>query len=237
MRYQISQLNLGFIAGLLVGGVGVSLYTALTLSLKPSPSALGVKRRKVCLFGDSITQHGWNSEIMGWSAALAHYYFRRIDVLNRGYSGYNTRWALALVDDVVINDHPDFITLFFGANDSVDERVLQHVPITEYRTNLESIVQKIQMKLPHVPIVIITPPPIWEKKLEELNRSKNKPVILDRTNERAREYAVEAIKVSSKYNIPCLDIWTLMEGPSDARQLYLSDGLHLSALYVLYKLV
>lgn len=30
----------------------------------------------------------------GWAAMLAERYVRRADIINRGYSGYTTRWAL-----------------------------------------------------------------------------------------------------------------------------------------------
>jgi lysophospholipase L1-like esterase len=50
------------------------------------------------LFGDSITQRGFGAG--GWAAALADAYARRVDVVNRGYSGYTTRGALALLDAV-----------------------------------------------------------------------------------------------------------------------------------------
>jgi hypothetical protein len=39
-------------------------------------------------------------------------------------------------------------------------------------------------RLPKTRLVLITPPPIWEPKLEEMNYSKSKLPTLDRTNER-----------------------------------------------------
>lgn len=47
------------------------------------------------LFGDSITQRG--GAVGGWAARLAERYTRRADVVNRGYSGYNTAWATHLL--------------------------------------------------------------------------------------------------------------------------------------------
>lgn len=38
--------------------------------------------------------------------------------------------------------------------------------------------------LPSTLIVLITPPPIWEDKLSEMNALKGKALLLDRTNER-----------------------------------------------------
>lgn len=55
-------------------------------------------RPRIILFGDSITQRGFAEG--GWAAALSDYYTRTADVLNRGYSGYNTEWALHTLDAV-----------------------------------------------------------------------------------------------------------------------------------------
>ncbi len=42
-------------------------------------------------------------------------------------------------------------------------------------------------------MVLITPPPVFEAKLEHFNRAKGKPLLVDRTNHRAREYG-EVVK-------------------------------------------
>ena len=53
-------------------------------------------------------------------AGLAERYVRRADVLNRGYSGYNTRWALAALERTFAScgRKPMLVTVFFGANDA-----------------------------------------------------------------------------------------------------------------------
>ncbi|KAK2355762.1 SGNH hydrolase-type esterase superfamily protein [Trifolium repens] len=68
------------------------------------------------------------------------------DVLVRGYGGYNTRWALFLLHHLFpleSSKPPLATTIFFGANDAAlsgrtSER--QHVPIPEYKLNLQKIV-------------------------------------------------------------------------------------------------
>lgn len=70
------------------------------------------------------------------------------DVVLRGYSGYNTRWALKVIERVFPEvdrggGAPLAVTVFFGANDaSLPDRcsAFQHVPIHEYKQNLHSIV-------------------------------------------------------------------------------------------------
>ena len=49
----------------------------------------------VVLLGDSLTQRGGAvaGGAPGWAARLGELYARRPDVVNRGLSGYNTRWV------------------------------------------------------------------------------------------------------------------------------------------------
>ena len=59
-------------------------------------TARGAYRRPVVLVvGDSLVQRGF--ETSGWVASLARAYARVADVVNRGYSGYNTRWVRELM--------------------------------------------------------------------------------------------------------------------------------------------
>ena len=42
------------------------------------------------------------------------------DVIARGYSGYNTRWAAYTLEKIFTKGQspPDLVTIFFGANDA-----------------------------------------------------------------------------------------------------------------------
>lgn len=44
------------------------------------------------MFGDSITQQAWQRGGLGQH--LSEVYQRRMDIVNRGFSGYNSNWAL-----------------------------------------------------------------------------------------------------------------------------------------------
>jgi isoamyl acetate esterase len=77
------------------------------------------------LFGDSITQRSFSPG--GWAGVLADAYQRRVDVINRGYSGYTSRIGVALLDRVfpagagaagAFTWPPQLATVFFGANDA-----------------------------------------------------------------------------------------------------------------------
>lgn len=79
-------------------------------------------RPNFILIGDSITQKSFS--VGGWGAAFSNTYQRKVDVLNRGYSGYNSRWLIKIIDKVLPNDLNKSIllaTVFLGANDAALE--------------------------------------------------------------------------------------------------------------------
>lgn len=110
-------------------------------------------RPVILLFGDSLTQLGFSEGGQpGWAALVASAYTRRADVLNRGFSGYNTRHALDVLPRVIGKDQSSshvptdvlFATVWLGANDAALPGEPQHVPIEEYKENLSKIVKAIK---------------------------------------------------------------------------------------------
>eukprot|EP00002_Diphylleia_rotans_P037190 TRINITY_DN8285_c0_g1_i3.p1 TRINITY_DN8285_c0_g1~~TRINITY_DN8285_c0_g1_i3.p1 ORF type:complete len:198 (-),score=39.42 TRINITY_DN8285_c0_g1_i3:846-1439(-) len=150
------------------------------------------KRVLFALFGDSITSHSTNYEHQGWAIQLDNYYGRKIDILNRGHSGYNTRWAKMLFPNyfqqLPINDRKVVAFLFFGANDASNTKSRTHVPIEEYKENMKYLLQQLQKPSKETldpknrVIVVISPPPIDPKLLAERFFDGNMDE-LDRSNE------------------------------------------------------
>ncbi len=136
MNRNATYFTAGVVAALSIVTINNWLFPAKLLK-----SVSG--RKKVLLFGDSITQHGFNPS-EGWISSLAYWWSRRVDILNRGFSGYNTKWGLAITDRVVVAESPDLVFVFFGANDAVDVQVTQHVPLGMYKQNMMQIITKIQ---------------------------------------------------------------------------------------------
>ena len=72
------------------------------------------------LFGDSLIQQAFgDTTFLG--PALSEAYIRRLDVINRGFSGYNTTQALAILPKFVPSPEQSrvrFMLIFFGANDA-----------------------------------------------------------------------------------------------------------------------
>ncbi|KAI3967893.1 hypothetical protein MKX01_027076 [Papaver californicum] len=191
-------------------------------------------RPQFILFGDSITQQSFSHG--GWGAALADTYSRQVDVILRGYSGYNSRWALFLLHHIfplnTSTKPPVAATIFFGANDAallgrLKER--QHVPVEEYKENLKKIVHHLKELSPTILKVLITPPPIHEEGRRAFFRASGEILELpERTNEMAGIYAKNCLEVAREMGLPSIDLWSKMQEVDGWQTKFLSDGLHLT---------
>ncbi|KAJ2427207.1 isoamyl acetate-hydrolyzing esterase [Coemansia sp. RSA 2524] len=213
-------------------------------------------------FGDSITQFGSNPNISGFVLHLSGYYSRRMDVLNRGFSGYNTRDALRVASHV------------FPRSKGMLAPYSQHVPLDEFYENLHKLVMLLRdpnsdYYSPDTRIVFITPPAVGDRMIEDVaGRNGYAP---DRKNSVTKLYADAVKKVARKHDLPVVDIWTAIEdlvhgsastdspdcktesniaehdvpteeasvSPFEGYEKYLLDGLHLnrSGNELLFKLI
>lgn len=190
-------------------------------------------RPKIYLFGDSITEMSFADG--GWGASLVKHFNRTADVVLRGYSGYNTRWALKVLDKVFEageqSESPLAVTVFFGANDAcLADRcsAMQHVPIEEYKHNLHSIVSFLKGRWPTTEVILISPPPIDEPTRLLYPFTENKLGLSERTNEAAGNYAKACLAVAAECGVSAVDLWTRMQQIPGWQTACLSDGLHLS---------
>jgi lysophospholipase L1-like esterase len=71
------------------------MYQTPPLSLLSTSARVGGRVVFVGV-GDSITQRGHSPD--GFLTLLQNWYSRRVDVVNRGYSGYNSQWIRALIE-------------------------------------------------------------------------------------------------------------------------------------------
>ncbi|CAO3633201.1 unnamed protein product [Cunninghamella echinulata] len=197
---------------------------------------------QIVLFGDSITQMSFDPALFGFGANIASAYQRKMDVYNRGFSGYNTDWALPILRQIlpkVEDQHREaarieLMTIFFGANDAALPFSPQHVPLDRYKTNLKTMIDMIKTPSspyynPNLRLLLITPPPLNESQWSE--RCKENGTPLDRLSDNTRHYAETVIAFGMEHNIPVIDIWSsLSEKAKDH-----SDGLcfFLSMVYIL----
>ncbi|KAF8652721.1 hypothetical protein AX16_004221 [Volvariella volvacea WC 439] len=194
-----------------------------------------VTQDAIVLFGDSITQGSFEPGKEGYGQALAHAYVRKLDVVNRGFSGYNTRWALTLFEQLFARkaEQPHvpkvkLLVIWFGANDACIPPSSQHVPLEEYRSNLKRFIELIRSPAsphhsPETRIALITPPPV---NTIQWNRG-------DRLFDVTRQYAGAVLEIGREEDVPVVDVWTaLWKAAGETEQAlseYLSDGLHLTA--------
>ncbi|KAI8577373.1 hypothetical protein K450DRAFT_273835 [Umbelopsis ramanniana AG] len=223
-----------------------SYHTVTELSL----TVMDILYDQIVLFGDSITQFSFETKHKGWGASLADAYQKRADVLNRGFGGYNSKWAVPILNQMIPQKvDPSqrakirLVILFFGANDSAKAGTFQYVPIDEYATNLSMMIKRIDQYSADTRIVVITTPPVNEDQWHKASEQGGPD--LRRSNTVTKAYAEAAKEVALAYNVPCVDLWSeimnlaqdgLKDGSSDTishkRDLseFMSDGLHLGTL-------
>lgn len=205
----------------------------------PSSSSSSIptgKRPKLLLFGDSLTQRGFEGPGQGWAAGIAHAYGRRADVVNRGFSGYTAKWCALMLPTLFPADDPAWevpllAVIFLGANDAALPSREQHVPVHEYEQHLRRIVAYLRERRradgTYTQILLLTPPPVDEGRWEAHCLARGRE--LDRKNEVTRLYARACLGVGKLMNVPVVDVWTELGGTDlDEVAPNLGDGLHLS---------
>mmetsp|Transcript_61536 Transcript_61536/g.120817 ORF Transcript_61536/g.120817 Transcript_61536/m.120817 type:complete len:354 (+) Transcript_61536:10-1071(+) len=218
---------------------------------EPPLRGLTGDRLTVVLFGDSLTQRGFGEG--GWCGALAHFFQRKADIYNRGYGGYNTRWARYLVpyifplseDTVSAASQHLLVAVWFGANDAAAPSERVHVPLDEYEDNLRAILRHVKRAARQV--ILLTPPPVHEPSRLKFQKEKygaGATGVAERTTEAAGRYAAVAARIAKELDVECIDIWSLMIAhsdpsknlkPGDAWPAFVGanqeggDGLHFSA--------
>jgi lysophospholipase L1-like esterase len=163
-----------------------------------------------------------------------------VDVVNRGYGGYNTDWVMFILDDIFKGCNSlntPLVTIFLGANDAAlplpdgnAHSSMQHVPLSRYRENLKEIVQNIRER-GVTQIVMITPPPVYEPgrkewQVQRIGEEEAKTTAIDRTNVYTKQYAECCKEVAKELDLPVVDLWTSMQEPKGWGTLLFNDGLH-----------
>eukprot|EP00929_Paragymnodinium_shiwhaense_P079923 TRINITY_DN41668_c0_g1_i1.p1 TRINITY_DN41668_c0_g1~~TRINITY_DN41668_c0_g1_i1.p1 ORF type:complete len:341 (-),score=60.78 TRINITY_DN41668_c0_g1_i1:58-1080(-) len=152
--------------------------------LQPSatdePLARLLRRPRVLLLGDSLTEQGGDFGRGGWCLLLSAYLSRRADVLNRGFSGYNTdqlhdmlgagpatsrdaHLGAPPVGGVDAVDAVELAVVLLGSNDAVAPGRPAHVPLPRYVQNIREIVHTLEVKLRVKAVVLMTPPAVEEE--------------------------------------------------------------------------
>ncbi|XP_003743842.1 isoamyl acetate-hydrolyzing esterase 1 homolog [Galendromus occidentalis] len=180
-------------------------------------------------FGDSLTQRSFNTEDGCWGAMLASRYQRKVDVLNRGFSAYNSEQATCLLPRLLPKGAPApyVMLIWFGANDCCVPQAPQHVPLDDYESNLKSIMNHAAtVGIPRERVVLLTPPK-YDHKAWVAHKAKDGVLEsqVGRGEDLCEDYARRCAEVASRNGTLLVDVCAAMKARDDWRSLML-DGLH-----------
>ncbi|KAF5386780.1 hypothetical protein D9615_001870 [Tricholomella constricta] len=178
------------------------------------------------------------------AGAVEDVYARKLDVLNRGLSGYSTDWAMPVFKQCLATTRDQenvpkirLLTIWFGANDACIWPSPQHVSLTKFASNLRDWVDLVhspdsRYHSPTTRIILISPPPVNTYQRRADLESRSPPQSLDRHFETTRKYAEAVRDVAQEKHVGFTDVWTALweaagKGEQSLSQ-FLYDGLHLN---------
>lgn len=191
--------------------------------------------RKFILFGDSITQYSNAQNGFALAPALQDLYSRKMDIVTRGYSGYNTDQGVVVLREVLKADHAEngnikLMYLFMGTNDAAT--TFQAVPVDRYKANLQKMVDLARGY--NIKVSVVGPALHYQKGL--VNDALTEPFL---SNKATRQYSAAAAEVARANSVPFVDLWSkfqqyggwsteeLLADTPDTSEL-VPDGVHFS---------
>ncbi|TGO87154.1 hypothetical protein BPOR_0246g00030 [Botrytis porri] len=167
------------------------------------------------LFGDSITQCSNEPNGFSFASAIQNAYARKLDVINRGFSGYTTNHALEILPKFFPSPSQAkvrFLLIFFGANDLNRGRsTKQHVPLPQFVINLKAIISHPLIRAHSPKIILVTPGPVDEATSRIMNidwANSDEPRRVSWT----MEYRDAVKRVGEEEGLGVVDIWSAFMG-------------------------
>ncbi|KND94916.1 GDSL esterase/lipase [Tolypocladium ophioglossoides CBS 100239] len=176
---------------------------------------MAVPYPQIVLLGDSLLQRSVELENgFSFQAALQTCCIRRLDVVNRGLSGWNTANVVKHLHDILpepTDSSPKikYLIVLLGTNDSVLQMpaTSQHVPIDEYKENLTKIITHPHVQAHRPKILLVTPPPVDQIKVTRLDMEEGHPSAI-RTFAVSASYSEKAREVARKNSgVVMIDLW------------------------------
>jgi len=195
-------------------------------------SAPAVTFPQAVFIGDSLTQFGF-SEAGGWLSILADRAQRRCDMVQRGFSGYNTSWCRqllpALYPDAASVASVALFTIFLGVNDANRPGTTgQHVAVPLFKENLEAMLEHLvgRCALARHRVLLVNVPPVDEVTFSAVLQRDG--LVGGKHQEDCAEYVDAAQTVAEKWRVDCVDLQTAFLSRGDWQAQLLGDGLHFS---------
>ncbi|EHK96984.1 putative GDSL esterase/lipase [Glarea lozoyensis 74030] len=188
-----------------------------------------------------------------FAAGLSTHVERRLDVINRGFSGYNSSHLLHILEHIIPSTSAakvDYILVLLGSNDSClpESPTGQHISLPEYQRNITTIVNRFLNDTDPKKLFLVTPPPVNEIHLQEASDGQT----LTRHQSFTAKYAQVVREVAEELNdqrVVLVDLWSAImqkarlstpdqgedalpgskaSGDNEQLREFLSDGLHLT---------
>lgn len=196
---------------------------------------MSLRYQKFLLFGDSIIEFAFNSRLeddkdkhFNFGASLVNAYTRKIDIVQRGLSGYNSRWALQVLPKILESERSEDIALslvFFGTNDSAHHGA-QQVELPEFKQNSTKIIQMLKEK-GIKPILV--GPALHDSEKWVARPTQNAAQRVKRSVENHNLYSDALQEIAATETVPFVNLFEAFTrvGGTEWRSL-LSDGIHFS---------
>ncbi|OKL55404.1 hypothetical protein UA08_09289 [Talaromyces atroroseus] len=173
---------------------------------------------KIVLFGDSITQLAYDPACgFCFGAAMQHAYCRKLDVIQRGFGGYNSDHAVTIIDHLIQQETTmqSAIKLMAGLSFGFwiwfpilgrsDLMTFVARLFSSARTTLSRLIARVEQS--GAKVVLVGPGPFNHHQFVAAN---GKEFFCDRTTIRARAYCDAAIEVGKERKVPTVPLWYLI---------------------------
>lgn len=183
--------------------------------MTPSCHVRKVVYPRIFLFGDSLTQRSFSEEGC-WGSLVAEAFERRCDVVVRGFSGYNTRMCKYILPRIFGPEDAASVAafvVFLGANDCSEptDHGAQNVPLKEFISNLEEMLQHIKVcGVPMNKVILLTPPPYCDEKWVTWCTKTGRD-LARRNLETVSRYVDAVSKLGEEQHIKVIDIFAAFQ--------------------------
>ncbi|RYF41166.1 MAG: SGNH/GDSL hydrolase family protein [Cytophagaceae bacterium] len=177
----------------------------------------------LCVYGTSLSYH----LTPHLRDALVGRYGERIKVINASISGKASRSGLENLQNRVISHSPDALMVEFAVNDAHTyfhdpQGIDAGITLSESRTNLEAILDMIQVTLPACELILQTTNPAWDPEGNQDKAMTRRPD-LESFYEQYRAVA----KARGLQLIDNHSIWAeIQSGDTDRFERLIPDGVH-----------
>ncbi|EDO03908.1 hypothetical protein SS1G_06389 [Sclerotinia sclerotiorum 1980 UF-70] len=162
-----------------------------------------------------ITQGSNEPNGFSFASALQNAYARKLDVINRGFSAYNTNHALEVLPQFLPTPSQAkirFLLIFFGANDlNRGPSANQYVPLPQFIQNIRKLISHPLIQAHGPRIILVTPAPVDEATCRVTNGEWGYSDDPRRVRD-TREYRDEVVRIGEEHELGIVDLWTAFMG-------------------------